>query len=294
MLKERTSQAGKLGKSWKDAFNLMILQPKIMYPFLILAVLDVIGMIAIFLFEQPPLDRFLGPIVVRFYGRQFLHYPFNLLLLSQLFQYLQIVTSIIIGTFMSGLTISGVQQYFQTGEISYKVAMKKAVFKYINLIIITLAVFFLISYCYDLEKRALLKILSKGPSFLGIQASDWTMLALIFAVIFISGIIQSLFVLAQPAIMLDNKNFILAAFRSIYYAASNSFAASMLVIVPLLFFLPVTLVKNNLMPLIKRTAPEIVFVIIVLGILITMMVNVMITISSTRLYAFIRDEKAGE
>ncbi len=293
MSRERTSQTVKLGKSWKDTFDLMILQPKIMFPFLILAVIDLIGMIALFVFEQPPLNKFLAPIVFRFlhYGPQSLHYPFNLLLLSSLFQYLQMFTSIIIGTLMSGLTINGVQQYYQTGEISYKVAFKNAVFKYVNLFIITLAVFFLIAFFYGVEKVILIKLLSKGPSFLGIHDKDWTMIGLIFAVIGISGIIQSLLVYAQPSIMLDNKNFVVAIFRSLYYAFTNCFGTLLLVVIPLLFFLPITLVKNNFMPLMKISAPEIVFVVLVLGTLITMAINIVITISSTRMYAAIRDEK---
>ena len=287
MQKNRISQGALIKKSWVGAFDVIFGANKIVIPFIVIALLELIGIVALFIAIQPPIVKYVTPIIMRFWGKQFLHYPFSLLLISQLFNYLQIVLAIVLGTFASGLTISNVFQYSQTEQFSYKTSFKKTLFKYISLIIITILVFFLLKFAYSIEEKVLIKIMMKGQDFLGLRREDWSMLFMVFGVI-AAGFIQSMFVFTHSAIMIDNKNFITAIFRNIAFVFKNFFAACVLVIVPLLVYIPVVLLKGNLFELMKRTTPEIVFAVLIFGVLISLFINVLITISTTNAYLLIR------
>ncbi len=287
MQKKKISQGFLIKKSWVEAFNVIFGESRIIIPFIVIALIELIGIGALFVLIQPPLVKYITPIVMRFWGQQFLHYPFNLLLLSRLFNYLQIVVAVILGTLVSGLTISNVFQYNQSGQFSYKTAFKKTFFKYLSLLIITILVFFLARVSFSFEKKVLIKIMMKGQSFLGLSRQDWSMLFMVFGVI-AAGFLQSLFVFTHAAIMIDNKNFITAIFRNIAIVFKNLFLACVLVVVPLLAYVPVTLLKGNMFVLMKRITPEIVFAVLILGVFVSFFVNVLITVSTTNAYLLIR------
>ena len=205
MEKNKMSQGALIKKSWVGAFDIIFGANKIVIPFVVITFMELIAIIALFFAIQPPLVKYITPIVLRFWGQQFLHYPFSLLLLSRLFNYVQIGLAIVLGTLCSGLTISNVYQYSQTENFSFKTSFKKALFKYVSLIIITVLVFFIIRFAYSIEKKVLIKIMMKGQSFLGLGREDWSMLFMVFGVI-AAGFVQSIFAFTHAAIMIDNKN----------------------------------------------------------------------------------------
>jgi len=287
MQNKKISQGSLIHDSWVGAFDVIFGANKIIIPFVVIAVLELISVAVLFFAIQPPLLKYVSPIILRFWGRQFLRYPLNLLLISQLFYYIQIVSAIVLGTFAAGLTVSSVAQYYQSEQFSYKTAFKKALIKYFSLIIITVLIFFAVKYSYALEKKILIKIMSRGTTFLGLRHEDWPMLFIVFGII-IAGFVQSLFAFAAPAIVIDNKNFITGIFRNIAAVFKNLFAACVLVIIPLLVYIPVSLLKGNMFELMKRTVPEIVFVVLAFGIFASLFINVFITISTTYAYLLIR------
>jgi len=284
------SQTSIIGRSWALFFEVCAKRGMIMMPFTFLALIELISIAVIFVFIQAPLIKYSGPIVLRFFGEKFLHYPFNLLLTSQMFNYFQNFSSIVIGTFVVGMTISAVMQYIQGKEFSFKIAAKKSFFKYINLVIITLIVFFIIKFVQSVEKKILIKILMKGPAFLGIQADAWKTIFL-FVFVFSTAFVQSLFIFAQAAVVIDNKNFIVAIFKNFGFVLTNLFSAFVLVIVPLLAYIPIVLLKSNLFELMKRSFPEISFIILIMGVLLTLFINLIITITSTKAYMLIKEKK---
>lgn len=287
MQKNKISQGALIKKSWVGTFDIIFGANKIVIPFVVVALMELIAIIALFFAIQPPLVKYISPIVLRFWGKQFLHYPFSLLLLSRLFNYIQIALAIVFGTVCSGLAIHNVYQYSQTEQFSYKTSFKKTLFKYVSLVIITVLVFFIIKFAYSIEKKVLIKIMMKGQSFLGLRREDWSMLFIVFGVLG-AGFIQSVFAFAHAAIMIDNKNFITAIFRNIAFVFKNFFTACVLVLIPLLVYIPVALLKGNMFELMKRTAPEIVFAVLIFGVLISLFINVLITISTTNAYLLIR------
>lgn len=290
MKNQSISQTSIVGKSWNLFLDICAKRSKIMMPFTIMAVLELIAIAAIFVFIQPPFTKFSGPIVLRFFGEQFLHYPFNLILTSQMFNYFQNFSALIIGTFVVGMTISAVADFNQTKDFSFKPAAKKALFKYINLVIITILVFFLMQVLQTVEKKILLKIIMRGSNFLGIGVDAWKTIFL-FVFLVSAAFVQSLFVFAQAAVMIDNKNFVTAIFKNFAYVLTNLFSAWFLVIIPLLTYIPISLLKANQFELMKRSVPEISFLILVMGVFLTLFINLAITITTTKAYLLIKSKR---
>lgn len=291
--KDKLSQVSLIQKSISYSFGLISQKPIVIMPFGVITILELLGLLMIFVAVQPPLVKFITPVILRFFGPQFLHYPFNLLLLSQLFFYLQLLIEIIIGTFMAGLIISVVQQHSQNKAFSLKAASMQALVKYISLIIITILVFAVIQYSYSIEKKALLKVIMKGPAFLGIRQEDWAMLSVAFGII-MSGIIQGIFIFAQPIVIINKENFIVAIFKNFYYVAKNLIAALILVILPMCAYIPIAILKANLFLLMKKTFPEIVFLVLVCSVFISLFINLIVTISTTRAYLLVRGNQEEE
>ncbi|MBU1043069.1 MAG: hypothetical protein KJ915_01570 [Candidatus Omnitrophica bacterium] len=290
MKNQPITQTSIIGKSWALFLEVCAKRSKIMMPFTVMALIELIAIGAIFVFIQPPFTKFSAPIVLRFFGEKFLHYPFNLILTSQLFNYFQNFSAIVIGTFVVGMTISAVADYNQTKDFSFKPAAKKTLFKYINLVIISVLVFFIMQFMQTIENKILIKILMKGPSFLGIASGTWKMIFL-FVFLFSAALVQSMFVFTQTAIMIDNKNFITAIFKNLVYVLTNIFSACFLVIIPLMAYLPIVLLKSNLFELMKRSFPEISFVIMIMGVFLTLFINLVITITTTKAYLLIREKR---
>ncbi|MFH1459044.1 MAG: hypothetical protein ABIG64_01540 [Candidatus Omnitrophota bacterium] len=277
-------------RSWLGCFNLIFGKPVIVYPFLFISILELISILTLFLFIQPPLVKYINPIVLRFWGEKFLHYPLNLVLLSRLFSYLQLAVLVIFGTFATGMTINMSADYFLNNQFSFKKAVLATITKYVSLLIISLLIFFLLHQSQVLENRVLLKILNRGRSFLGVGVEDWKTLFLVFSVV-VSGIIQTIFIFIQPAIMIENKNFFLAIFRNLSFVMRNLFSALILTIIPLTVFIPVVLLKSNMIVLMNRLIPEIVFIILIAGVFISFFINLVITISITKAYLVIKNDK---
>jgi hypothetical protein len=91
-----------ISRSWALFGDICTKRSRIMMPFTILALIELAAIVGIFLFVQAPFTKLSAPIVLRFYGEQFLHYPFILVLVSQLFNHFQNINAIIIGTFVMG------------------------------------------------------------------------------------------------------------------------------------------------------------------------------------------------
>ena len=75
--------------------------PVILVPFLIFTLIDLCGLIFVFLIPRAPLYALLGPIVRTFWGEQFLHYPANFLLLPKLASLSRTILSVIFSMLLS-------------------------------------------------------------------------------------------------------------------------------------------------------------------------------------------------
>jgi hypothetical protein len=279
------SQIRLVRKTWEKTFSLLRTRQNIIIPFAIAAGLEVMSIIVLFYLIQPPLVKYISPIALRFWGERFLHYPLNLLLLSQLFSYVQLMLAIVLGTFMSGVTISAVCQYRLNRDAVFSLnrGAKKALSTFVHLSVITIITVFLIQFVYALEQKVMLKIMMRETKFLGIAREFWPLIGIGSAGL-LSGVVQSVFAFAQTIVIVDDKNCVSALIRNFRFVSENFFTTLMLVLVPLLVYLPVSLLKGSISKLMQQSVPEVLFIVLGAGIVLTLFINVIITVSVTIAY----------
>jgi len=80
----------------RNSIDLLFKNPQILYPFGVLAFIQLLLMEVLFFSTRFPLVKVFGPIIERLRGAVFLRYPFNFDLISSVFQDFQPIIFIVI------------------------------------------------------------------------------------------------------------------------------------------------------------------------------------------------------
>ncbi|MBI4846017.1 MAG: hypothetical protein HY810_06045 [Candidatus Omnitrophica bacterium] len=288
-LKKEASQFLLIRESWSQLVGIIINQPKIMLPFAIMSTIEVSGIVLIFMLLQDPWVNFIRPVIKWYWQEQFLHYPLNLVLLAQLFYYFQVIITLIIGTLITGMTINAINQYKLKGDFSFKKAFWETLPKYVHLLIISVILLVAITFAFNLQKILIMKLIAKNLDIFTSLKANMVNIS-IFTGTLINGLLQSFFIFACPAIMINNKNCLAALFSSVWCAFSKMFAVLMIVLVPLSIYIPIAMLKGKLFYIMDHIVPEITLFILLAGIIVTLLINVVITVSSTQLYMLIKGQ----
>src|SRR3989338_1102249 len=134
-MKTRTFFWPQVVEIYKQVFSVLRKNPKILFLFFVIGVLDFVALALLFLAPSPPVSYVLAPIIRTFWGNHFLHYPDNFLLLPKLFGHAHFLISTVIGVFITGLVIKQIEGEY-TGEKSSTISSIQLVLKkYISLVI---------------------------------------------------------------------------------------------------------------------------------------------------------------
>ena len=259
----------------------------ILLPFFIVAAVEAAGVVGLFFLIQDPLVRFVQPIILRYRDPVFLHYPLCLLLLSQIFSWLQGGLAVVLGTFMSGVVIHASWQAMTREKLSLGEALRMSVKRYVALLFISVCVYAFVHGTFALEHTMLKGVLKSGSSFLGLGREAWRVIFLMTGIAG-AGLAQTIFAFTQTILMIETPNLAAALARSLKYALRNFPAVIITLLAPLGAYLPVSMLKGGMQGLFERFSPEIVFVVIGIGIIVAFFINVFITVATTALYVRIK------
>ena len=254
----------------------MVSKPIVLLPFLIIAFLDGLALELIYFSSREPLARIAGPVIRKFFGEAFVHYPGNLVILPKLLYYAQILIYIFIGAFLAGITVNIVKNIRTALPLKLEALINNALKRYLPLFIF--AVIAVVSMF--LLKRVNVYFFYKLPAFI---------LALI---LFFSNIVlQAFLVLTIPIIVIKKKGLFKALGESVILGLRNFLSIFTLISLPFLVYLPVTLLKTGAPKLMEKTFPEISLLISSLGIILSVVMECFIIICVSQ---FILDkEKAA-
>ncbi|MCM8812436.1 MAG: hypothetical protein NC924_00685 [Candidatus Omnitrophica bacterium] len=292
MKNEQISGWALFRQSWGGALELMALKRRIFLPFGIIAAIELLGILALFLLIQPPWVKYVQPLVARFWGPAFLHYPLNLILLMRLWYYFQIFVAAVLGTYMSALVMKAAEVFWQTKQIVLRQLILPLLRYYVGVLLIGLIVIGLVQWLGGIEEKILGKILRKGADFLGIARKDWL---LVFAVLGIgtAGFVQAVFAYVQPLFLLKNKNILSAFVINFRYFFKNWLPITALMLLPLLFYLPFAMARARILDVMQAAAPEIVFVLLLGSVLYSWVLNTFLTVAVTRMYLLLEGDERG-
>lgn len=250
--------------------------PVVIFLFAFLALVQAAALTVLFLSHSAPFNALLGPVIRRFWGERFLHYPDNFLLLPKLFAHAETVVVTLVGLVITGAAIQLVasarsQEYASTIVKAFSQSFRR----YAGMLLVWLVIFFSLRHGARAAFDALPNV-GLVPHF-----------AALF-VIFLASQILTAFLF--PALFLSGKKYWAALADGVNLAFKNLPALTMLLIVPVAVTVALSFVKT-LSPMISKNHPDMVLVILYLSILVTTAVDIFITSATAILYLKVRSSK---
>lgn len=274
----------------KKTWEVFQAKPIIVLPFFITGIADTLLLTLLYLAPRPPLSAILAPPIRVFWGEQYLHYPTNFGLLPTLFYYGHVGVVAFVGVFMTALAIQWIKAACERRKICLARSFLTAGQCYLTLLLVFLLMYGVGNLALKLSAQGLaLKGVSQLLNGLHLGKAGVDLLILVWS--FVLGIlVQSLFVYAFPAAAIEGKRMFKALKRNFQFFRKYGLLTIGLVALPTLLYISVVVLRLHLPQLIKFFAPEMVLVVLGVGIVMTFLIDVIATSSTTVLFLMKRDE----
>jgi hypothetical protein len=265
-------------QSWLRALEVIVKRPIILLPFLIAAFFDGLALELIYFFPRKPVSFIITPIIRKFFGETFVHYPGNLLLLPKLFYYAQVVTYIVIGVFLTAIAINMYKNIKADLPLKTNALIKNALKRYPYFLIYGVL---LIGLAFFLKKADLVIVTKVLKLRSPLSASLFLFLT--------NVIMQSFLILTIPIMVIEKRSLLKSLGGSIYLGARHFLSVFPLIFVPFLLYLPISLLKGFSVKLVDLTFPEINLYVAGAGIIIAIFIDCFIAVCTAQ---FLLDKSA--
>ncbi|OPX30411.1 MAG: hypothetical protein B1H08_01780 [Candidatus Omnitrophica bacterium 4484_171] len=258
-------------KVYREAFNILKEYPRVIIPFAVTGICNVLALYIVYLIPQRPFVYLFGPPVKAFWGMKFLHYPFNLYLLPKLFYYASICVGATVGALMSAAAIGMIRDYYTRRNIpsflpNFSISLKRY-FALFGIWFVT----FIISF-YSVKA-------------VGYFSAKGFMLKIVPYIMYsVSIIVQLIFIYAVPALIIEKRKIMSSIARGVGFLRKAILPTLIFVLLPAAFYLPVLALKHKGAVLMGRLYPEIIIAIVGFGILVSFVIDVLVTIFTTLIF----------
>ena len=254
---------------YQQAYLVLIKDPTIWIPFVLLGILDLLALLILFLAPSPPVSHLVAPIIRTFWSDRFLHYPVNFILLPKLQAHAHFLITTIFGVFVTGIAVKKIEAGLKT-DVSCSIldAIKFVLRRFIPLICAWLLAYFLF--------KVLFKILNPI-----LTLNLWVQLGAGYAVAVLA---QAALGFIIPAVVLADKGFFKSFVKGLAFGFRNIVVASILIIIPIFMVTVVSFAKGLSPIFIARGVPEAVILVLVGGIILTVVADIWVTSVTTVLF----------
>ena len=259
---------------YQQTFSVLKINPIIWIPFLLIGVLDFLALAVLFFAPSPPFSYILGPIIERLWSWRYLHYPDNFLLLPKLFHHAHVAIVSIAGVFVTGLAIKRIELEATGGARQNTFSLASFVAKhYFSLVaawVISYAVFtFALKLVFLwLPRIGLIQIL--GAFLFGLA-------------------LQALFAFFLPAIILFEKGFLRGLWKGLVLGYRNFGTTVTILFLPMFVMIALSFIKS-FNPYLVKWYPESVLWVLAIGIVVTLIVDILVTSATTILFLKVRNQ----
>jgi hypothetical protein len=274
----------------RASLNNIVQHPVILFPTATLAFIQLLLLEILYFAPQKPLSIFFGPLIKSIWSEEYMHYPQNLILLPKMFYYVQIIIYLVLGSFFLAFTSKIVSVLNVHPRVNLKSSFKETLSTYIHIFFASIISYILFQILANGYVKILNYIINIKP--FGASVSFWnkTLLWTIPYFQFLLGILASTLIVYVVPIIVIEKLKIFPAILKNFRVLFHSFPTTILIVgLPSLFYLPILALRNNVPFLMHSLAPEIQLIVIILSLLISMGVDLMIIVSTTTLYLFVKE-----
>jgi hypothetical protein len=229
-----------------------------------------------FLAPRYPFSIVLAPIIQTFWGERFLHYPYQLFLLPQLFGYGKLAVDFLVGVLLTGTAITMLQQAYQNARPRWFGGLKKGIQRYGRVACIWLLML--------MAAFLAMKVIVRWVS-----VSSGATVALVFGA---EMLIQALFVFAIPVVVIEDRKIAVALYRSLVLCKQQAVNSIIFILLPNLLFVPL-LYSFKYLLLLHSLMPESILYILGLRIVVAVMIDVFVISGATVLLLKSREREYG-
>lgn len=250
--------------------------PRIFIPFMLVAIVNTFNLLIIYLAPMAPFRMLLGPPIARFYGVQYLHYPYNFMLLPRIFfNAAAFLTNPLITGLMIACACGMVCDYYTSREPSFLRNLNKSLRRFIHIFPAMLIMVIMTSLIFHFIPLVLSKIFS---DFSGLRILSF------FLTFFIVIGLESFFIYTFLIIILKKVNAFKAIKESFLFSRRLFFVTYILVLLPRLLDLGASVLQRKQAYLMDKFIPDIILLILFLGIIVTVLSDTLIYILISNLY----------
>lgn len=262
---------------WADVQSLRSAKKaSIFLPYFLFAVLQGIVLTILIFFFIPPFSRVLVPLMLRFYGELALHYPHSYMVLPFLFSG---VNRWLLNPLASWLIIGTATLMFAAGYRGQRPRLGRSFGKALRLWV-PLFVVGLVEWGVVLGLTQLLRLTATEVLQWGAQAHRLFRVAgFLLNVIFVVP-----FAFTAAYVVLGNQNIWRALKGSFSLAKSNYGVTFLIIAIPAFFSWAVDFITGKAPQIVFKFSPEIVVLLLILGIVTTLVVNFVIVGALTAFY----------
>jgi hypothetical protein len=285
-----------LKKIYNNTLSFLKHHKVIFIPFLIFTFIELVILFLFYLSPRMPFIVVLGPPIKAFFGEKFLHYPYNFVLLPKLEGLSRNILSVIVGSLMTAMAVSIIGNAYYKKSIKLINVFKVSLRRYFALFFIVLIISLFIYGALKVSAWGLVRYFTAGhKTLLFMKPALWLGPILTGIGVLISIIIQACFVYAIPLLMINKEKTFKALVQSVVIFFRFFLPTLILVAIPMLAYVPIIILQYNTLFIIDKFFPELVLFFSCLGVLIiSLFVDVLITVSVTLFYLHHKDslEKA--
>jgi len=254
---------------WINSFGLLTKKPVIILPFFVIAFLEALTLESIYFFGRRPLSLIADPIVKKFFGEGFTHYPYHMYIIPRIFNFLQIGIYMFLGVFLTAISINIIKNAKEGLPLKANALIKNAVARYAALFmfgIITVIIMFILEKAGGFAFAKFTNISVKYLPSIIMKIYPFAFAVILFLA---NAIIQTFLIFTMPLMIINKKSLLKALWESVVLGARNFKTVFALVFVPFLIYFPITLLKGLSIQLADKVFPEIILLILLLGVLAT-------------------------
>ena len=264
--------------------------PVIVFPTISLAFIQLLFLEVLYFSPQYPLAYFFGPLIRSVWSEEYLHYPQNLILLPKMFYYLQIFIYLFIGSALLALSSKIVAILNDRPKVNMRAAFIETMRLYIHIFCASLISYVLFQIFASSYVQLLQIIIKLKPFGKTIPFWDKALLWTVPYFQFLSGILASTLIVYVIPIIVIEKEKIFSALIKNFRILLHTFPTTLLIVgLPTLFYLPILALRNNIPSLMDTLSPEIQIIVIIVGLFVSMGIDLMIMVSTTTLYLFVKE-----
>lgn len=269
---------------WLDSLEVIAAKPVILFPFVILAFIEGIALELLYFFPKKPISYVISPIVAKFFGESYLHYPANLLLLPSLFYFVQLFLYVVVGYFLFSVSIHLFKHAKSDLPLKTDTIMKNAFKRYPTMFVYGILMVALISLTKKVDTMILARFLKWAMNYAPNTTPKIFPAISALSATFSYVVLQVFFILVIPIIVLKKKSLLKAVLENLYLGVRHFFSLFILILLPFMVYLPITLVRSYMLKLSNMTFPEIALYIEFIGIAMAIFIDCYVMIIMAHFY----------